>query len=234
MTIIAGLPTEQHRDHDAAGSRAWSALELLEADFDDSAECCAADWVDAAPFRAHLRQLISEHGVAWRTVAVLAEVPPAVLAQLLRGRHGRPATRIHPLVAQRLFQLTGAMIVRAATESMPARNARAVLRLLTADGWPVAELAVRTGVPAAELTRILRRRGTRCSRLTAATIKAAGQALSGVSNPQPPGRVAAVAGTPGAGSDRGGSDRGGAGRAGSDRGGAGRGGAGRGGPARAA
>jgi predicted transcriptional regulator len=187
MTISARLPTTTPAQPDGGGSDDWGALELLEADFDDACGGAGADWVEAAPFRAHVRQLISAYGLAWRTVAVLAEIPPAVVAQLLRGRHGRPLTRIHPLVARRLFQLTGAVVDDARSRLTPARDARILLRLLADRGWDISELAARTGVPAAELQSIVDGRRSRCSQLTAATVKAAAQALHPVAAPRQPG-----------------------------------------------
>jgi hypothetical protein len=161
--------------------------ELLEADFDDDCnEVEGADWVEAAPFRAHVRRLITEHGVSWRTIAVLVEVPPTAVEHLLRGHRGRFAARMHPLIARRLYQLTDAMIRQAQTELAPAAGTRTVLRLLIDDGWSIAALSARTNVPAGELEAIVTGRQTRCTRLTAATVKAAGQVLHHLPAPDHP------------------------------------------------
>ncbi len=156
----------------------WDRLALLEADFDDvwAAEDDTG-WIEAAPFRAHLRHLITEYGLAWRTIAALAEVPDRCVHQLLHGRRGRPVPRVHPVVARRLYQLTGDSVQLARTTLMPAAATTVLLQVLTGRGWTVAELAARTRIPAAELQAILDAGVDRCSRLTAATVRAATQAL---------------------------------------------------------
>lgn len=171
----------------------WDDLELLEADFADiwAGEAETA-WVEAAPFRAHVRQLIADHRLPWRTVAVLTEVPPRALQLLLHGRGRRPAARIHPMVARRLYQLTDEGVRLARTALTPAPPTRLLLAMLLRRGWTVEELAVRTRIPLSELGLIVDGRVDHCSRLTAATVKAAAQALYLRPSPRPVSRPAGL------------------------------------------
>jgi predicted transcriptional regulator len=169
----------------------WDGLDLLEADFDNNLAEAAEHgcWVDAAPFRAHVRRLMSETGVAWRTIGVLADVPSPALDHLLRGRNGRPMRRIHPLMAQRLFHLTEDALSDAAVRPVHGGSTRRLLGLLGTRGWSVDEIARRARLPEAELVAVADGRQIRCSQLLAATVKAAAQALW---NRPPMGRTAAV------------------------------------------
>lgn len=158
-------------------------LDLLEPDFDDVEGSEHGSWVDAAPFRAHVRQLIETCGITWRTVAMLAEVPSAAVARLLRGRRGRPVPRLHPLIAERLFHLTGDAVAEASLRPAYAGRTRALLQRLTERGWTPAQVSERTGLPGWEVDGIAAGERVYCSRLTEATIKAAAQALWSVPAP---------------------------------------------------
>lgn len=194
MTMVTELirSTAEHRDTPA------TELDLLEPDFDDVGNEEYGEWVDAAPFRAHVRQLIATHGLTWRTIAVLAEVPAPALAGLMRGRcgssradlghqragfgpppgrHGRPVPRLHPMVAERLFHLTSEAIAAAADRPAHAGLTRSLLESLQRRGWTLAEIIGRTGLPAAEVQAVAAGRRADCSQLTEATVKAVAQAL---------------------------------------------------------
>lgn len=67
-------------------------------------------WVDAAPFRAHLRRLVAQTGEHPRVLALAAGVPPATVGALLRRPASRPG-RIRAVDAIRLLSLTPAAIV---------------------------------------------------------------------------------------------------------------------------
>lgn len=60
-------------------------------------------WVEAAPFRAHLRHLMEASGQPWQVVAKVARISLPDAHRLLHGRHGRPVRRISPQTASRLF-----------------------------------------------------------------------------------------------------------------------------------
>ena len=150
--------------------------ELLDPSYQDDLDN-EGGWVDAAPFRAHLRRLTRESGVPWRTLAMLAEVPAACIEHLVVGHTGRPLHRLHPMVAQRLFLLTLDVVRDAAL--LPIRPGRTgeLLRRLRASGWPYEELGRRGGVPAHQLAELAAGRAKSCSQLTAATVRALAQAL---------------------------------------------------------
>jgi predicted transcriptional regulator len=166
----------------------WSELELLEAaveDVDRTDGPAGPNWVEAAPFRAHVRQLITDCGLTWRIVAVLAEVPSAALRHLLHGRQGHVVTRLHPMVAERLFRLTADSVADAARRPRPVAETSTVLQRLLERGWTAEELGRRCGLPAEELSNIADGRQTGCSQLTAAVVKAAAQALWATPAPNP-------------------------------------------------
>lgn len=60
-------------------------------------------WVEAAPFRAHLRHLMDATGQPWQVVAEVARISLPDAHRLLHGRRGRPVRRISPQTASRLF-----------------------------------------------------------------------------------------------------------------------------------
>ena len=156
----------------------WEGRDLLDPDFDALGDADDyGPWVEAAPFRAHIRHLISETGVAWRTLAVLADVPPQSVDHLLRGRNGRPVPRLHPLIAERLFHLTRTAVSDAAHRQVQANRTRALLGCLADRGWQLKELAHRTQLDERALAAIAAGREPACSQLVAATVKAAAQAL---------------------------------------------------------
>lgn len=156
----------------------WDGRDLLDPDFDALGDADDyGPWVEAAPFRAHIRHLIGETGVAWRTLAVLADVPPQSVQHLLRGRKGRSVPRLHPLIAERLFHLTRTAVFDASVRQVHAGRSRALLGRLTARGCTMTEIARRTRLPECDLTAVAAGQRPVCSQLTAATLKAAAQAL---------------------------------------------------------
>lgn len=156
----------------------WGGRDLLDADFDALGDADDhGPWVDAAPFRAHVRHLMAETGVAWRTIAVLADVPSQAVDHLLRGRQGRPVPRLHPLIAERLFHLTRDVVTDASARHVHAGRTQTLLQCLVGRGWAIRDIARRTRLPESELSAIAAGREAGCSQLLAATVKAAAQAL---------------------------------------------------------
>lgn len=156
----------------------WDGRELLDPDFDALGDADDyGPWVEAAPFRAHVRHLIGETGVAWRTLAVLADVPPQSVDHLLRGRNGRAVPRLHPLIAERLFHLTRTAVLDAAERQVHAGRTQALLDCLVERGWTISEIARRAQLEENGLTSLAAGQEPACSQLTAATVKAAAQAL---------------------------------------------------------
>jgi hypothetical protein len=152
-------------------------LDLLEPDFVDLDSDEHGPWVDAAPFRAHVRRLIAQYRLTWRTVAMLAEVPTGAIGRLVCGRGRRPVTRLHPLIAERLFHLTDEAVRLAEIRPASAARSRELLDRLIEHGWPIPVLADRAQIPAIELSAISSGERQHCSQLTEAVIKAVVQAL---------------------------------------------------------
>ncbi|GAB3924244.1 hypothetical protein GCM10011575_03060 [Microlunatus endophyticus] len=168
--------TIQMMAHEPTGG--WDGRELLDPDFDALGDADDyGPWVDAAPFRAHVRHLMELTGVPWRTLAVLADVPPQSVDHLLRGRAGRPVPRLHPLIAERLFHLTHTAVVDAGRRRVHAARTRVLLGCLVDRGWLISEIARRTQLPVSGLSALAIGEDTVCSQLVAATVKAAAQAL---------------------------------------------------------
>ena len=156
----------------------WDGRELLDADFDTLGDADDyGPWVDAAPFRAHIRHLMGETGLAWRTIAVLADVPSQSVDHLLRGRNGRSVPRLHPMIAERLFHLTRDAVADASVRQIHAGRTQTLLQYLAGRGWVIGDIARRTHVPEAQLAAIAAGGEAACSQLVAATVKAAAQAL---------------------------------------------------------
>ncbi len=71
------------------------------------------DWVLAAPFRAHLRQLQALTDLPWEALAAAAGVSPTLVRHLVFGNNGRYPRRISPLTARRLAGLSHLRLRRA-------------------------------------------------------------------------------------------------------------------------
>jgi hypothetical protein len=158
---------------------------LTEASVGDRADARAGwtsrgcgDWVLAAPFRAHVRHLITASGLAWRTVALLAGVPAAAMDRLLHGRGRRHQQRMDPVLAGRLFQLTSKDLAAARMQTMPVAVCRAALLDLARSGWAATEIAWRANLSPAQLNAIAGGQQAQCTRAIGATILAAAQALA--------------------------------------------------------
>jgi len=134
-------------------------------------------WVDAAPFRAHVRHLMSVGRLDTTEVALVLGLPTRAVQHLLEGRGGRAARRISPCTARRLL-LVGADDVRGLRWSLtPAGAARLALHRLRGDGWSDAGLARVVGVGLDELASL--ERSERCSRLLAVRLLGLARRLPG-------------------------------------------------------
>lgn len=108
------------------------------------APCAAfdrADWVCAAPFRAHLRHLMSATGLPWRVIGLTADVRPEVLERLLCPGRGRTMRRISPLSAAALLSLTVGDLQALAWQRHPAEQVAAEIASLSAAGFDDRTLA---------------------------------------------------------------------------------------------
>lgn len=130
-------------------------------------------WVDAAPFRAHLRHALAVADVPWPAVAVAGGVPVAAVRALLFGRSGHPQTRIDPRLAARLLSVDAGQLTRMRSTRVAASGTTDRLRSLLAAGVDPLQLARWCRVPPPELALLVDGDATTCSRLTEALILAA-------------------------------------------------------------
>ena len=129
------------------------------------------DWVLAAPFRAHLRQLQAATGLPWPVLALAAGVSPALVRHLVLGHRGRQLRRLCPVSARRLLRMDAARLAGLATEWVPAAaTAERVARLLAAGCDPEA-LARWCRVSPSHLVALTQ--AQRCTRLVAFLVEAA-------------------------------------------------------------
>ncbi|MFT3971863.1 MAG: hypothetical protein QM695_16705 [Micropruina sp.] len=132
-----------------------------------------ATWVDAAPFRAHVRHTIEAAAVPWPVVAVAADVSLASVHALLAGRAGRTQTTIAPLMAARLLRLDArALHAMRSLRVSGWLTGRRLRDLLTAGSDPV-RLARWCQIDLNELILLVEGEPTTCTRLTEALALAA-------------------------------------------------------------
>jgi len=101
------------------------------------------DWVLAAPFRAHVAQLMEVAQVPWQVIAYRAGVPLATLRTLLFGRHGKVRTKITQESAEQLIGLGADDLAWMRQSQISAEKASTRIRLLRSRQipWPqIAEL----------------------------------------------------------------------------------------------
>jgi len=88
------------------------------------------NWVLAAPFRAHVSQLMEVAQVPWQVIAYRAGVPLATLRTLLFGRHGKVRTKITQESAEQLIGLGADDLAWMRMAQTSAEGAGARIRLL--------------------------------------------------------------------------------------------------------
>ncbi len=131
------------------------------------------DWVDAAPFTAHLRFLTALPQVSPEVVALLAGVAPRVTRRMLTGDGGRPLRRISPETAGRLYAVTPAVLAECRRRMVPAAPVAARMQQLLAAGWSVADWSGRTQLDSAAVEALLAGLTQSCSYWTALQVRAA-------------------------------------------------------------
>ena len=132
----------------------------------------ATPWVDAAPFRAHLRHVMAVGDMGVDVVAALTGIPTRAARHLLNGRGGRPVRRISPDTARRLLRVTSADARWAGQRLVPAPATAARLNDLLAAGHSLDELAVEVHIAAAELLALAEGRRDACTPLVEARLAA--------------------------------------------------------------
>ena len=129
-------------------------------------------WIDAAPFRAHLRHVMAVGDISVEVVAALAGISARAARHLLNGRGGRPVRRISPDTARRLLRVTSADARWAGQRLVPAPATAARLKDLLAAGHSLDELAGEVRVAADELFALAEGRRDACTPLVAARLAA--------------------------------------------------------------
>lgn len=86
------------------------------------------DWLNPAPFRAHLRHLICETGLTWRLIAAHADVASRAVHALLHGRRGGSVRRVHVSVARALVATSVESIAAAETDHADAHLPRQLVQ----------------------------------------------------------------------------------------------------------
>jgi hypothetical protein len=122
-------------------------------------------WVDAGPFRAHLKHLMSVGSLSVPEVAVVLGLSTPAVRHLLQGRSGRLQRRISPHTARRLLLVRAADVRGLRWCLTPAGAARTSLRRLHTSGWPALEVAAAVGFGLDELGSL--EHHTHCNRLLA-------------------------------------------------------------------
>ena len=122
-------------------------------------------WVDAGPFRAHLKHLMSVGSLSVPEVAVVLGLSTRAVRHLLEGRSGRLPRRISPQTARRLLLVRAADVRGLRWCLTPAGAARTSLRRLQTSGWPTADVAAAVGFGLDELGSLGHH--THCNRLLA-------------------------------------------------------------------
>jgi len=145
-------------------------------------------WVEAAPFRAHVRHTTDTAGVPWPALAVLSGVSVPAVHALLFGRRGRALTRLEPRVAARLLSV-GTAELRGLRRAWVAAEPTAVrLRQLLAGGLDPLRVARWCDLTPTQLADLVDGDAPACSQLTETLVLAADRLR--VAAPQP-GRLAA-------------------------------------------
>lgn len=115
-------------------------------------------YVDAAPARAHVRDLMA-YGIGWMRAAQLAGVPQSTVEKLLYGSPPRgmaPSKRIRPATADKLLAVHPGPALLADAADTDATGTRRRLQALVAAGWPQTQLAARLGMHRANFGKTIR------------------------------------------------------------------------------
>lgn len=114
----------------------------------------ASQWVDATPFRAHLRFLMAVGSLSIGDISTLAGISSPATRHLLNGRDGRAVRRISPQMARKLIAVSVDDVRGLPWRLVPAERARTQLARLRDTGRADAEIADLAGVSAVDLVRL--------------------------------------------------------------------------------
>ncbi|MDI9627925.1 MAG: hypothetical protein QM286_05210 [Acidobacteriota bacterium] len=136
----------------------------------------AHDWVDAVPFRAWVRQLVSDTGLPWRVIARAAGVSSATVHALLVGRDGRLVRRLRQMDGRLLLQVSHQRLAALDGEPASCDSLRVLAWSLGLRGCRPAEIADFTGVDALSIRTLMAGGPIWCSRLQLIRAEAACEA----------------------------------------------------------
>ncbi len=185
---------------DEAEALDQAALDASDAaDAADAADAVAAlvwaepdpRWVDAGPFRAHLRHLMSVGSLSVPEVAVVLGLSTRAVRHLLEGRSGRLPRRISPQTARLLLLVRPDEVAGLRWCLTPSATARTSLRRLHASGWSASEVAAAVGFGIDELGSLEHQR--HCNRLLAVRLVGLARVLPGTRDDQDLTGLASVA-----------------------------------------
>lgn len=125
----------------------------------------AGVWVDATPFRAWVRQLVSDTSLPWRVIARAAGVPSGTVRTLLCGRDGRPLRKLRHVDASLLLRLDHNKLVALAGEPARAASLRALAWSLGLHGCSPADIASLVGCDIRTINTLMAGGDAWCSRL---------------------------------------------------------------------
>lgn len=104
-----------------------------------------AAWVEAAPFRSHLRHLCTVSGLPWAVVALQAGLSIRHADALLHGRRGRPLRRLPRPTATRLWALTVDDLAALGRVAVPAEPVAHRVEALLLEGVPLRRVCRQLG-----------------------------------------------------------------------------------------
>lgn len=136
----------------------------------------AGQWVDATPFRAWVRQLVSDTGLPWRVIARVAQVPSASVQHLLCGRGGRHVGLLRQVDAQRLYNLNHRTLAALAGEPARCETLRLLTWSLGLRGCTPEQVAEFIDLPATTVRHLMAGGPIWCSRLQQVRAEAACEA----------------------------------------------------------
>lgn len=128
-------------------------------------------WVDAAPFRAHVGQLLA-NGLTESVIARLTGLSVRAVNHLAYGRHGRPVRKICRDSARNLLQITTGEARALRYRAVPVQESRQRLHLMARGGWTTEQLAEQVGICIREVEQVLCPASATCTQLTAVKIAA--------------------------------------------------------------
>lgn len=103
-------------------------------------------YVDAAPARAHVQQLLAA-GLGWKRIAMLADLPQSSLSNLLYGHEGRPRSkRIRVETERRILTVRAGLDTLGRGVRVDGTGTRRRLQALVTIGWSKAKLGERLGM----------------------------------------------------------------------------------------